>query len=89
MEDFFAIFGPSSFTLLKYILCGRRVLIYTHPSAETACRYAIAATEICAASIIDASTFLDSYMVLGMVGLFDIDRLIDLPKQGKGWIACE
>lgn len=63
-------------------------MIYTHPSAEVACRYAIAVTDICTASLAEGAAFRESFVALGMVGLFDIGRLVDLSKQGKGWIAC-
>lgn len=64
-------------------------MVHAHPSAESACLYAIAATEICAASVRGVSQPLGGYECIGMVGLFDIDALVQKSKQDAGWIACE
>ena len=86
---FLAIFGPSAFTVMRCVLAGKRVIVYAHPSTEAACLYAMAATQVCAASVSGVLRPLDGYEFIGVVSLFDIDRLAQKSKQNVGWIACE
>lgn len=75
-------------TFIKHVLARKRVLIYTHPSAEMACEIAIAGAEICFGSKGSALPF-DAPTILGMVGLIDMDRIKAESTRGYGWIACK
>jgi len=74
---------------MRCVLAGKRVIVYTHPSTEAACLYAIAATQVCAASVGGALRQLGGYEFIGVVSLFDIDTLAQKSRQNVGWIACE
>ncbi|KAF8321111.1 hypothetical protein DL93DRAFT_2152373 [Clavulina sp. PMI_390] len=88
--EFLATLGPCTPTLLKAILCSRRIVIYTHPSTEMASRFATLATQICFSSLPSHSqqAFTESFSNVGLVGLFDIERLKAMSQNGQGWIAC-
>lgn len=80
------LLGPTSVTYIKHVLAHKRVLIYTHPSAELACELAIVGREICFGQQEKHATPVPT--VLGMVGLTDMARLKQESDKGCGWIAC-
>ncbi|KZS87676.1 hypothetical protein SISNIDRAFT_460602 [Sistotremastrum niveocremeum HHB9708] len=80
------ILGPSSLTLYKHVLGGRRVLIYTHPAVEPACMLAQGLADLSDVSGLYPRTLARSPKVLGMITLHDIDGLKSY--SSSGWIAC-
>lgn len=58
-------------------------MLYTHPSAELACLFLMAAAEAIFVSRREENK--ERSELLGMVGLFDIDRL---KENKRGWTAC-
>ena len=74
---------------MRCVLAEKRIMVHAHPSTEAACLYAVAVTQICAASISETSRAFNDYEHMGVVGLFDIERLVQKSKQNTGWIACE